>query len=99
MPPPITAQRVRIARERAGLTQVQLADLVGLSHRPVTISDIETGRQGLAKHAPAIARACETTTDFLYGLTDDPVPPLDLGDLPEERRDVIRRLASWLRHQ
>lgn len=97
MPLPITAQRLRIVRERAGLTQVQLAERVGLSHRPITISDMETGRQGLGKYAPAIALACETTIDFLYGLTDDPARPLDLGVLPEEQREAIRRLVDWLR--
>jgi len=98
MPLPITAQRVRIARKRAGLTQVQLAEQVGLSHRPVTISDIETGRQSIALHAPAIALACNTTTDFLFGLTDDPGRPADLAALKEEWRqalvDCINRLPS-----
>ena len=91
---PITAQRVRIVRERAGLTQVKLAERVGLSHRPITISDSETGRQGLGKYAPAIALACETTTDFLYGITDDPGRPLDLDAVPEQWRAVVKRIIE-----
>lgn len=39
------AERVRIARERAGLTQAQAAQMMGF-HRP-TISEIEAGRRNV----------------------------------------------------
>jgi transcriptional regulator with XRE-family HTH domain len=96
MPELTTGRRVEFARKQAGLTQAELAERAGIGSRPGTISDIEAGRQGLGKRTAEIARACGTTTDFLLGLTDDPGRPLNLDNLPEERRDVIRRLINWL---
>lgn len=40
----IMAERIRIAREQAGLSQAKVAKLLGVNHRP-TISEIEAGRR------------------------------------------------------
>ena len=58
--------RIREARESAGMTQAELAELLGINN--VTLSGYETG-----KHDPKsatlvqIAKICHTTTDFLLG--------------------------------
>lgn len=58
--------RIREAREAAGMTQSELAALLGINN--VTLSGYETG-----KHDPKsatlvqIAKICNTTTDFLLG--------------------------------
>lgn len=58
--------RIREAREKAGMTQAQLAEILGINN--VTLSGYETG-----KHDPKsdtlvqIALACNVTTDFLLG--------------------------------
>lgn len=58
--------RIREAREAAGMTQAELAQLLGINN--VTLSGYETG-----KHDPKsatlvqIAKICNTTTDFLLG--------------------------------
>ena len=58
--------RIREAREKAGMTQAQLAEILGINN--VTLSGYETG-----KHDPKsdtlvqIALACGVTTDFLLG--------------------------------
>ena len=58
--------RIREAREAAGMTQAELAALLGINN--VTLSGYETG-----KHDPKsatlvqIAKICNTTTDFLLG--------------------------------
>lgn len=65
--------RIREAREAAGMTQSELAALLGINN--VTLSGYETG-----KHDPKsatlvqIAKICNTTTDFLLGREEKPAP-------------------------
>ena len=64
--------RVAQARKRAGLTQAQLADQIGLSRN--ALIGIETGKT----QSPGvelirnIAVALGVTTDFLVGLSPEP---------------------------
>ena len=63
--------RIKEARERAGYTQTELATKLGVA--PNTFCGYENGL-----HDPKsgmlikIARECDTTIDFLLGLTDSP---------------------------
>ena len=60
--------RVRFARDLAGLTQEQLADLVGMKgpDRRSVIGDIEHGRRGLSlKTLIAIAHALDVNPAWL----------------------------------
>jgi len=60
------ASRLRIAREIAGLTQGQIAKLLGL-HRP-TITEIEAGRRRVAaEELQAFARHYRTSVAWLSG--------------------------------
>jgi transcriptional regulator with XRE-family HTH domain len=65
-------ERILILRRRRGLTQRELADVAGLNTN--TIARVERGDlkdlggQLVAK----LAKALETTTDFLLGLSDNP---------------------------
>jgi transcriptional regulator with XRE-family HTH domain len=61
--------KLKSERERAGLTQKQLADIVGLSDR--TIQNYEHGRGGAARfeHVRAIAEALNIKTEELIGET------------------------------
>lgn len=84
--------RIREARETAGLTQSQLADLLGINN--VTLSGYETG-----KHDPKsetlvkIAKVCNTTTDFLLGR--EPYKP----ELADEHKSCNDDSAIVLRKQ
>lgn len=75
--------RIREARERAGLSQKGLAEELGI--KPTTFNGYETGA-----HDPksdilkAIAERCNTTVDFLLGLTDDPRGLTDINKKPSE---------------
>lgn len=63
---PERGQRIKAARKRAGLTQQQLADAVGVGR--VAIGHLETGeRQPSLDLANRIAAALGTTLDALYG--------------------------------
>jgi len=65
--------RVRTARERAGMTQMDLAYAIGADGG--NVSAIETGRRDAqSTKVAALARALNVSADWLLGLTDDPQP-------------------------
>ena len=68
-----TADRVRLLRSYLRLSQAALGQRVGVSKS--TISGIERGAQGISGIADRLAKVLGTTTDYLYGLTDNPLPP------------------------
>lgn len=60
---PTFAERIKIVREDAGLTQADLAKACGISQ--ANISELERGEVGRTSYLPEIARACGTSTDWL----------------------------------
>lgn len=78
-----TIRRMKQLRGDLGLSQVEVAEKVGVA--PSTISGIETGAQGISGIAEKLATALGTTTDYLYGLTDNPLPPDDEEDEDERQ--------------
>ena len=62
------AERLRVAREAAGLTQAQLADMCGISQG--TIGNVESGLRGYGKSIVDIARALGVSPEFLSGEKD-----------------------------
>lgn len=68
-----TADRVRLLRGYLRLSQEALGQRVGVSKS--TISGIEREAQGISGIAERLAKVLGTTTDYLYGLTDNPLPP------------------------
>lgn len=77
--------QLRAMRERAGFTQMELAQKSGLSQS--TISHVETGRRNPSRAVALIwAEACGATLDL---------PPLDVGALtatlsPRQQHNVYR---------
>lgn len=55
--------RVRRARKKAGLTQKQLGDAVGV--RQATISDLEKGESRSSSYLVQISRVCDVNADWL----------------------------------
>jgi len=70
----ITAQRMVSLRESKGLLQPDLAELAQIEQSYV--SKLERGKAPNVSGVilARIARALETSTDFLLGLTDTPAP-------------------------
>jgi transcriptional regulator with XRE-family HTH domain len=61
-------KRLRLARETAGVTQLELAEAIGLTR--TSIANIEAGRQGLLlEDAAAVARKLRVSLDSLAGRT------------------------------
>lgn len=80
----VVAERLRLGREQAGLSQGQVARLLDM-HRP-TISEIEAGRRRV--EATELARFADiyaVTLDWLTGKTDI------RANLEDERLKVVAR--------
>lgn len=60
--PPL-AERIKLVRENAGLTQADLAKVCGISQ--ANISELERGEVGRTSYLPEIARACGISIDWL----------------------------------
>src|SRR5579859_1787822 len=96
------AERLRQAREAAGLSQGQVAKLLGM-HRP-TITEIEAGRRKVsAEELGALAEAYGVTVQWVACDQDDSLPPEGDGILLAAReiakmKDAdIDRLISVLK--
>ena len=71
----VIGERIRKARKAAGLLQVDLAVAMGDRYDPGTISRVEAGKSSLRLDGLArAARELGVSTDYLLGLTDDPMP-------------------------
>jgi transcriptional regulator with XRE-family HTH domain len=73
----VIARRIREARKSAGLSQGQVAKLMGLQHRPI-ISEIEAGKrrvtaEELSKHAELF----DVTVAWLVGEAPESVETID----------------------
>ncbi len=101
------AQRIRLAREQAGLSQGQVAKLLGL-HRP-SISEAEAGRRNIsAEELARLARVFGVSTEWLT-CNDDPDASLrtakaslaarELRKLKPADLDRLLRLLSTMRTQ
>ena len=77
MPENIFGTRIREFRLKAGMTQAQLGEAVGMSKQG--INDIEHGRRDTSViRAIAIARLFNTTVEYLCGATENPSRPENL---------------------
>ena len=67
----ILGSRVFELRQKEGLNQKQLGELIGLSHK--AISTIESGTRGTSiDKLVALAYHFHVSTDYLLGITDNP---------------------------
>ena len=80
-------KRLAASRERAGLTQVELAAALGPRYDQAMVSRVESGQKGLRFDGVVrAARELQVSVDYLAGLTDDPEPAARLaGELAQER--------------
>lgn len=87
-------RRTRERREQKGLTKKEFAESIG--EYAGTYSAWENASLPGSYSVPKLALCLGTTTDYLYGLTDDPAPrggpvwqPLDREHWPRERQLVL----------
>jgi transcriptional regulator with XRE-family HTH domain len=99
------AARLRLAREQAGLSQGQVAKLMGM-HRP-TISEIEAGRRRVqAKELAEFARHYRVSVRWLLGQEDEGddvhaakirLAARQLARLKNDDLDLVMNLLASLR--
>lgn len=80
------SSRVKALREATGLSRKEFAESIGWY--PGTYSACENGSLPGSERIPRLALALQCTTDYLYGLTDDPgvrVPPAQEPPAPAWR--------------
>ena len=91
-------ERLRSAREQAGLSQGQVAKLLGW-HRP-TISEIEAGRRKVASDEVArFADLYDVSVSWLLSESDehDPLVELAARELSKLRPDDLDKILRLLR--
>ena len=80
------SERLRAARESTGLDRAAFAEKIGAYK--ATYSAWENGNLPGSSAFPRLAQALGVSTDYLYGLTDDPAPkqwqPLDEAHWPAD---------------
>lgn len=96
------SQRLRAARETTGLDRAAFAEKIG--EYKATYSAWENGNLPGSGAFPRLAQALGVSTDYLYGLTDDPEPkpgpaqwqPLDEVHWPADEQLVILAFNNGL---
>ena len=69
----IFAERVHMLRKQRGMSQKELGEAIGLSHK--SISTIESGsRTTTLEKLVILARFFQLSTDYLLGLCEEPAP-------------------------
>jgi len=76
----IRGERVRALRKEKGWNQDALALKAGVAQ--TTISDMELNKHKQPRDVRDVARALETTEDYLFGLSDDRAPVQKRGPVP-----------------
>lgn len=74
---PIFCKRVKALRVFTGMSKKEFAE--SINEYPNTYSAYENNSICGADKVPKLALCLGTTTDYLYGLTDDPTPPAKKG--------------------
>ena len=76
----MVGKRLAASRERAGLTQKELADALGPRYDQAMVSRVESGHKGLRFDGVVkAARELQVSVDYLAGLTDTPQPATRLA--------------------
>jgi transcriptional regulator with XRE-family HTH domain len=97
-------ERLRLARERAGLSQGQIAKLMNL-HRP-TISEIEAGRRKVnTEELSSFAKLYDVNLTWLLNQDPDTNPMVELAARelsnlkPEDLDKILNLLKSLKKHK
>src|SRR5258706_13124764 len=94
--------RIRLARKKRGLTQGQLAGLIGLKG-PAAVNKYEMGRAlPPGEDLAVLAAALGVTVGWLFEESDkvpmvaDPISEYGAG-LTDEDREILKAVAKWVK--
>ncbi len=87
-------QRVRVLRDKKGLSQKDLADRLGMPRS--IVSTYENGHS-MPTYGKLIKLACvfEVSTDYLLGVENDRI--LDLSELNDDQTNSIKEIVEAMR--
>lgn len=86
--------KLRELRERAGMSQKQLAAYIGVSPTSISLYELHE-RMPKQETMAEIARIFRVSTDYLLGIEKKRV--LDLSGLTEEEIEILELLAESMR--
>lgn len=86
--------KLRELRERAGMSQKQLAAYIGVSPTSISLYELHE-RMPKQETMAEIARVFRVSTDYLLGI--EKKRTLDLSGLTEEEIEILERLAESMR--
>jgi len=89
-------QRIKKLRERKGLTQKQLGELLGITREAVSRYENNKQRPRTAKIIQ-FARHLNTSTDYLFGLEDEPV--YKIYDLSPQKKQLVLDFIQYMSEQ
>jgi transcriptional regulator with XRE-family HTH domain len=94
---PFSGERLKATREKKGLTQRELARLVGMAEAQLSRYEHDKTEPSL-KVLEILAKHLEVSSDFLLGLTNDPDRRYGDAEISEEERNVLEilRREGWI---
>ena len=88
--------RLKELRQRAGMTQKQLAEKLGVTSSVVSYYELSE-RNPAPDVVVKLASIFHVTADYLLGIEHDNRKTIDVSDLSEEDIDLLQHTASVLR--
>ena len=87
---PLRAERLQLLQREKGYTNRYIANVLHVNEN--TVSRWVSGRRQPGRLSMnQLAALCETSIEYLNGITDDPTPPPDdIEDLTDEERELLR---------
>lgn len=91
----IVSEKIKELRIKKGLTQAQLAQLLGCSSSVISAYELGTKKPSY-ENLTTLARIFNVSTDYLLGV-ENRKDPLDTSSLTNEEIQVLRQLINVLR--
>ena len=85
------AERIGYLREKAGLTQTDLAKILGVTRNAVSYWEMSLSNPSLA-NVVAMAKLFNVSTDYILALSDKEL--IDITDLTFEQKEVIYKTVA-----
>lgn len=91
-------ERIKAARRHAGLTQAQLAKMVGIDQ--ASVSDLERGRSQRSSYNASIAKACGVSAIWIESgtgpMTSTEVTPANIKEVTQPEMMFRYPVISWV---
>jgi len=88
-----SGRRIRDRRKQLGKSQEELAEMIQTDQ--TQISRYENGKNDpTGEVLTTLARALNTSSDYLLGLTDDPTPRMSESDLSPMERKLVAAVRN-----